>query len=66
MFQLILPFQLDLPFDPAPEGATAADGAVGPVGEPLAGRRARVRRPRVRARAGGGALELEAQEAASR
>jgi hypothetical protein len=60
VFQLILPFQLDLPFDPAPEAA--ADGAVGPVAEVLAGRPARVRRPRVRARA----LELEAKEAASR
>ena len=62
MFQLILPFQLDLPFDPAPEGTAGADGAVGPVAAALAARPARVRRPRVRARA----LEREAQEAASR
>jgi hypothetical protein len=49
VFQLILPFQLDLPFEPpaegqagdAPPGQIAAKGALA----------ARLRRPRVRARA---------------
>jgi hypothetical protein len=63
VFQLILPFQLDLPFDPAPAGANAVDAAGEPVAEPLAVRPARLRRPRVRARVASEPLGLEALEA---
>jgi hypothetical protein len=65
VFQLILPFQLDLPFDPAPSGASVAEGALGAAAEALVGRPARVRRPKVRGRLGNGSglLELEAKEA---
>jgi hypothetical protein len=50
VFQLILPFQLELPFEPAPAGdAQQVQGAE--QARPARGTAPRVRRSRVRARA---------------
>lgn len=63
MFQLILPFQLDLPFDPAPASAGGAEETLEMTSAAPAARPARVRRPRVRSRASSGAPEPNAKEA---